>query len=588
LIFVLGIRFIMVVALLSASLPVSVVRAATITVAAGEVAVLENNTCSLREAIINANDDAQTHDDCSGGSGADTIVLASGSTYTLTDAVDMTDGANGLPSITSQITINGNGATIRRDPSLTCTLDGTTGTMGLNIEFRIFHIGSGGNLTLNTITVRNGCADSSTFPTYTGAGIFISGSGAVTITNSTLSGNSARFHGGGIFSAGGTDTVTISNSTLSGNSAMIGQGGGISGGATVTISNSTLSGNSAGNLGGGIHLFGTATITNSTLSGNSASGGGGIGNSGGMLTINNSTVSGNSAANGAGIFIVSGATLTISNSTLSSNSASSQGGSIFSSGTTTTVTITNSTLSNNSANFGGGIVNFSSTVTISNSTLSGNSAGTQGGGIYNFFSTSIVNIKNSIVANSPSGGNCSNTGTFNPTGTNLASDATCPGFTHVTSAQLNLGPLQVNPPGTTATHALNLGSAAFNAVTDCTLQDGVTPVTQDQRGVPRPQGGLCDVGAYEFIIQPGTYFALQGAGSSLTLSLMTRQYVFRAGERMIIGTLTFSQQGPVIRFQNIRGDNKLLRGWINLSTGRASAVLILPQSLGGGRFIFNN
>jgi hypothetical protein len=57
----------------------------------------------------------------------------------------------------------------------------------------------------------------------------------------------------------------------------------------------------------------------------------------------------------------------------------------------------------------------------------------------------------------------------------------------VTSAQLNLGPLQVNPPGSTATHALLAGSAAVDAVTDCADLDGNT-VAQDQRGVTRPQG----------------------------------------------------------------------------------------------------
>jgi hypothetical protein len=189
----------------------------------------------------------------------------------------------------------------------------------------------------------------------------------------------------------------------------------------------------------------------------------------------------------------------MTSSTLSDNSAGFGGGGVFN---VLSMTIRNSTVSNNSAGSqGGGIWTGQSipTMTISTSTLSGNSAGSQGGGIHNFFSTSIVNIKNSIVANSPLGGNCSNTGTFTSTGTNLASDGTCPGFTQVTSSQLSLGPLQVNPPGTTATQALGFGSVAINAVTDCTLQDGVTPVTQDQRGVSRPQGGLCDVGSYEFI-----------------------------------------------------------------------------------------
>ncbi|MEM4283894.1 MAG: choice-of-anchor Q domain-containing protein, partial [Candidatus Caldarchaeum sp.] len=123
----------------------------------------------------------------------------------------------------------------------------------------------------------------------------------------------------------------------------------------------------------------------------------------------------------------------------------------------------------------------------------GNSAGL-GGGIYN---NGTVNIKNTIVANSPSGGNCFNFGgTFNASGVNFDTDGSCSGFNQVTPAQLNLGSL-ANNGGPTQTHALLAGSVAIDAVSDCTLQDGTTPVTQDQRGVSRPQGARCDVGAFE-------------------------------------------------------------------------------------------
>ena len=62
-----------------------------------------------------------------------------------------------------------------------------------------------------------------------------------------------------------------------------------------------------------------------------------------------------------------------------------------------------------------------------------------------------------------------------------------------------LGPLQ-NNGGTTETHALLLGSPAIDhiPVADCTDLDGV-PITTDQRGVARPQGAGCDIGAYELL-----------------------------------------------------------------------------------------
>ncbi len=120
-----------------------------------------------------------------------------------------------------------------------------------------------------------------------------------------------------------------------------------------------------------------------------------------------------------------------------------------------------------------------------------------------------MNIKNSIVGNSTSVGDCANFGTWNATGKNFSTSATCPGFTQVPSTGpggLNLGPLADNG-GPTQTHALQPGSVAIDAAPDCTDVFGtpgrpVAPkdvVTTDQRGVSRPQGSACDVGAYEFI-----------------------------------------------------------------------------------------
>jgi len=99
-------------------------------------------------------------------------------------------------------------------------------------------------------------------------------------------------------------TVTISNSTLSGNSSsgnFAGDGGAIANeNGTLIVSSSTFSGNS-GSEGGAIDNDGTASITNSTFSGNSAEfAGGAISNEGQAVTIANSTFSGNSTANEGG------------------------------------------------------------------------------------------------------------------------------------------------------------------------------------------------------------------------------------------------------------------------------------------------
>jgi hypothetical protein len=267
---------------------------------------------------------------------------------------------------------------------------------------------------------------------------------------------------------------------------------------TLTVTNSTISDNTAFG-GGGILNVGTLTVTNSTISDNTASHtGGGIYNNFGTLTVTNSTFSDNTAFTGDGGGIENHGTLTVTNSTIAGNTASFIGGGILN--FTGTLTVTNSTISDNTASDGGGIMNTgfrdsAGYMALENSTISDNSA-RRGSGVSNGFRGTLT-VKNSILANSSSGGNCSAaSGTFTALGVNLADDGLCPGFDEFGSTEINLGPLADNG-GPTFTHALRLGSVAINAATDCTLVDGETPVSTDQRGVTRPQGPACDVGAFE-------------------------------------------------------------------------------------------
>jgi hypothetical protein len=314
--------------------------------------------------------------------------------------------------------------------------------------------------------------------------VMISGPGAGVVTVSGAS----TFQ---VFNIGVGVTASISGLTIS--NGFSNDGGGILNNGTLTLTDTVLSANSApgtaNGLGGGILNNGTLTINKSTLSGNSARLGGGIANNVGTLTITDSTLSTNSVngtgASGGGVLNLGG-TLRITNCTLSGNSAAG-----------------------NSAGAGGGIANAPpGTANISFTTLSGNSADF-GGGIINSgsFQVATLNIKNSIVANSTSGGDCeNNAGTWNASGQNFTTNGTCPGFTQVTALQLNLGPL-ANNGGPTFTHALLPGSVAIDAVTDCTdLSAMPAPVNTDQRGLARPKDGdgngsaLCDAGAFE--LQP--------------------------------------------------------------------------------------
>ncbi len=212
---------------------------------------INNGNCTLGEAILAANSDAAV-DNCPAGSGADTIELQSSMTYTLTNAFNNSNGGNGLPSIRSEIVVNGNNSIIERDV--------------VAPDFRILSVSSAGNLTLNKATIRNG----STSGLVNGGGIY--NSGTLTINDSAISENTAYGDAGGIINSG-SGTLMITNSTLSDNHSTNFSAGALKNeGGIVTILNSTFSGNTASYNGGAIRnrSGGTMTITNSTFSGNGA------------------------------------------------------------------------------------------------------------------------------------------------------------------------------------------------------------------------------------------------------------------------------------------------------------------------------
>ena len=149
--------------------------------------------------------------------------------------------------------------------------------------------------------------------------------------------------------------------------------------------------------------------------------------------------------------------------------------------------MSNSTFSGNSADAGGGIYNYSSAATVSNSTFSGNSGYGEGGGIATY---GALTLKNTIVANNRPGGNCFGT-IIDGVGNLSYPDTTCPGI----NGDPRLGPLR-NNGGPTETMALGRGSAAIDAANDAICE--APPVNNlDQRGIVRPQGSHCDIGAVE-------------------------------------------------------------------------------------------
>jgi len=365
----------------------------------------------------------------------------------------------------------------------------------------------GGSVTFNC----GGAATITVTSTQTiSADTTIDGGGVITISG----GNSV-----GVFSVNAGVNFTVQNLTIAngnGNNASNFFGGGIFNDAgTLTVTNSTFSNNHAGGSGGGVYSGGPLTVTNSTFSDNTAGGcgcnGNGLGSgiySGDTATVTNSTFSGNYATYSGGA-IYSTFTLTVTNSTFSGNTAYySDGGGIYSSDT---LTVTNSTFSGNHADWfgsvGGGIYSGGS-LTVTNSTFSGNWAAS-GGGIYN--NSDTVTVTNTIVANSPGGGNCS--GPVTDGGHNIDDGTTC-GFTGTGctstsgSSFCNTNPLLepaglADNGGPTLTLAIEPNSPAVNAGDEsvCSTTTGTAPVDNlDQRGFvrPAPHETNCSIGAYEY------------------------------------------------------------------------------------------
>ena len=254
------------------------------------------------------------------------------------------------------------------------------------------------------------------------------------------------------------------------------------------------------NGSGGVSASGPVTLVNSMISGNNYAG-----VKGGSIAILNSAILGN----GSG---VEGFSIEILNSSISGNAGTGIGGpelfGFFSSAYD--VTLVNSTVSGNEpavyCDRGGCILGPSGIaadcLVLVHSTVAENHSGAP------VVSARTVSMVASILAN-PDAANCDATTMLTSGGFNIDSDGSCnlTDPTDLPNIEPVLGPLQDNG-GPTYTHALMAGSPAIDAIppADCTWDDDGDPATpevplsRDQRGVARPQGGNCDIGAYEVTV----------------------------------------------------------------------------------------
>ncbi|MFL6109934.1 MAG: choice-of-anchor Q domain-containing protein, partial [Catenulispora sp.] len=329
--------------------------------------------------------------------------------------------------------------------------------------------------------------------------------------------------GGALYNTG---TLTLQGSTIAGNSAGSGGAGGAGGNATSTGGIGGAGG--AGGEGGGIaNVDGTLTVLDSTFNGNNA-GNGGRGGDGGSGPTGGDAGNGGSASDGGGI-VSTGGSVSIINSTFASNSAG-DGGDGGSGGGPNPGASPGAGDNGGVGGIGGNggaidVLGIGSS-SLQNVTIAGNNAGDggaggagspagtdgaagpagAGGGIAS--QDPGTTLQNSLLV-SNGGGNC--LASVVDAGHNLSfAGAGCPAT--FASGDPNLGALQDNG-GAAQTISLGPGSAAIDTVPSV----GAGCPTTDERGVVRPNGSGCDIGAYEVTPPKAT----TGRAKSVTASSAT-------------------------------------------------------------------
>ncbi len=556
-------------------------QAATITVSTTADEIGADGACSLREAVIAANSDsAGPGNDCTAGSGADTINVPGG-VYKLAIAKTGTDDAtSGDLNITQPVTLAGAGAA-------------STQVDGGGID-RVFAVAATG-VRISGLSIAGGDAR----PNGSGGGIAVSRGGSLTLTESIVTANKAD-EGGGIASSG---QAAISDSTVSHNEGGPDGGGGVyNGGESMVIEGTQILSNTAQRAGGVFENGGELTIVGGSVSDNGSAAttaqGGGLEIDGGPTTLTDVQVSGNVANNvgagivsdvrpaqettlaqtdvagnelvssgnvvrGAGIYVSGAITLSdswvhdnsglngegggiffqprnaeeplqIEGSTIGPSNRATEGDGIFADGAA--VAITRSTIAGNGDDldpgYGGGLyVGSGTTATLRDDTLAENkaSSSTGGGNLYAQNNSTLL-WQNTLVARPFGGGNCEHGSTASITSEGGDQEYGDPeqmcGFTDAgdvaSSADLDttqLGALQDNG-GPTETMALFPGAPPVDTGAGCR--------PTDQRGVPRPQGSACDSGAYELdTTPPGVSIT---AGPSGTVSTSAVSFTFLADE----------------------------------------------------------
>ena len=410
--------------------------------------------CSLREAVRSANLDNSV-DACTKGNDKDWILLGAGR-YEFRAALSGEDDAavKGDLDLTGTVGVRGAGR--------------TRTIVDANDVDRIFHVQNGANAVIAGLTIENGHVVS--LSEAAGGAILVSG--VLRLKWAAIRYSEAFGQNGGLGSGGGLavefgKVATVEHSRIIDNKTAQ-SGGGVYSEGNLALDWSKVLGNSAQFEGGGVYVAtgGDSAINDSWIAANrvtnTGANGGGLAIAKGHL--DRTTISGNTARNGDGVLVFG--EVQMWNVTVSRNGSVASGGN------------------------GGGIYHGTGlagdSLTLENVTIAGNAASSTAGSGGNLWLGGPVSAKNVLVSDNRGGANCGgNLDNFNYAGPNLSDDATCGAFATGDAKLRRLA----NYGGWTKTQALGSGSAALNAGSACT--------DSDERGVSRPQGPACDLGAYE-------------------------------------------------------------------------------------------
>jgi len=284
-------------------------------------AVICTATATNPSALVNAITAANTN-----GTSPDTICLTN-STYTFSTAAN----SIALPSITTPITIIGNGAILERGSGAP--------------QFRLFNVTASGSLALHNLTLRNGSASEN------GGGIL--NAGTLILNGVTMSGHRARY-GAAIYSDDGT--VALTNVTFRANTATEQGAGLFQRRGAVTVSGGLFDANIA-RYGSAIYVRGALSVTGVAFTNNVAvEEGAAIYNENGnqsAVTVVGGLFTGNRARYGGAIY--NRARLNVTNSVFNTNTAIESGGAVYHQHGNTQNGIAQSCFSGNTARFGAAV-----------------------------------------------------------------------------------------------------------------------------------------------------------------------------------------------------------------------------------------